>query len=193
MGGEETLSYWTLENRYTLTRDYYENKSLGIVSRNFFSGITCRMCNFSVNNFPKFYFVKFVVIILQNHSLQIFLRKVCSYFGMPRCGGFASVSLSLSIALLLSFSLSLALALSLSLFLSLSLSFSLFLSRSRSLRACDCGSQCGLACHSLLFLPMAPIALAISERAVLWAHWSFSGLCFVLCLHISGCLCFRHL
>ena len=34
MGGGETLSYWTPENRYTPTRNYYENNSLGIILRN---------------------------------------------------------------------------------------------------------------------------------------------------------------
>ena len=49
-----------------------------------------------------------------------------------------------SLSLSLSFYRSIALSLSFSLSPSLSLSLSLFLSRSRSLRACDCGSQCGL-------------------------------------------------
>ena len=97
------------------------------------------------------------------------------------------VRVRLSLSLYLYRSLVLALALSRSLFLSL------FLSRSRSLRACDCGSQCGLGCHSRFSCPWRQSRRVFSERAVLWAHWNFLGLCFVLCLHISRFLCFRHL
>ena len=102
------------------------------------------------------------------------------------------VRLSLSLSLYRSLALVLALALTLSLSLSLALSLSFFLSV--SLASCLWLWESVWARVPLtFFLPMAPFAPVFSERAVLWAHWNFLGLCFVLCLHISGFLCFRHL
>ena len=101
------------------------------------------MCNFSMDNSPQFYFVKFVFIILQNHSLKIFLRKVCFIYWNAPLWGFASVSLSLS------------------LFLSLSLSRSRSRSRPHSLsRSLSLSLYLCLAC----FVPVT-VGVSVGSRA----------------------------
>ena len=69
-----------------------------------FSGITCWMRNFLCILLRGFIFVKFAFAILQNHSLKIFLRKVC--FICLECPAVEGWLPFLSLSLLLSFSLS---------------------------------------------------------------------------------------